>query len=425
MKLKRVTLFLIFFSLGYLRIFAQNPGLLNVSIETECILSPEAEEILNSRDRDINDFIEENRNILLESLSVAFRNDGFDVIFENQFNTGMNAQSHILKGEESGLDLVINGSFFVQETRVIIQVQVYDVYTGNLIAVKEKNSRWDNIGLISSLNQVTFSLIADLQDEKLEIEYYKENPDERDNQRPARILLTPSQSGVEIFLLGSDELIGITDTEVIELPYHPIPNDQEIVLLLKKEGYYDSEISVTISEPDIELRLSPLKQKTKDAVITSWNLSQFYGLNGAWRRYFIEDSLYMNLGGAFFLSPALNDDEFTFMHFDIQALIGYYIPFGKQSSPFRIGLSIGVGNIFSFGFGPEKWFYYDFYINWLNVYVELNFSKVAFYVSIDNRFAFGGQNAILSKGSVLPAGGEFPLLSVGVVWKIKQKEPDI
>jgi hypothetical protein len=102
-------------------------------------------------------------------------------------------------------------------------------------------------------------------------------------------------------------------------------------------------------------------------------------------------------------------------HHDLRALFGAYL-FTGPDSIFRLGVSTGLGFILSYFAVPGLGAFTDFYLNIVNISLELNFPRLLLYLRPEGRYALGIGRDLLGRGWLNVADGP-PPITLGVVWK--------
>lgn len=415
MKMHLSLLFLfLFFPLS-----AQNRG--NVLIETRCQVSPD---LVLEKDQDVQSLENEYKEMLSDALIQGIKRLDLNAGLVNSLDAELTLKEIQLIAAEENQNLLILGYVLIQPRRALIQLSLYDSVSGNILGSSQGFGRWNSISFYNTLNEQVDILIESL--DTIQLSEILDNPEYLNANRPVRIILTPVMPDVELFING-DEYFATTGDNPLELPFHPYPRGQEIVLTMKKKGYYDQETKLILDQSLKEERLPPLIPATKSALIFRYNPYEFYGATAGYRYYIKEDQWFVTIADSLFFTPALENGNTAF-HNDLQLETGFYPFFSKSIHRFRYGAVFGTGLIFSNAGVNNEW-YRDVYINWFTLFTELNLSKFSLALRIENRFNLGGDSSLLPRGNMninIPNSDsnndkpytEIPLIGLEFIWKM-------
>lgn len=397
---------------------AQNTG--NVMVEIRSTISPD---VTLEPGQEAQTLLNEYNGMLSDAVVQGVKNIGLDVSLINTLDEDLSLNEIQAQATELNQNFLIFGYILIQSRRALIQLSFYDSVSGNILGSSQGFGRWNSISFFNTLYEQVDILVESL--DRIKLAEIMENPEYLNENRPVRIILTPAMSDVELYING-DEYFATTGDSPLELPFHPYPRGQEIVLSMKKKGYYDQEAVLVLDNSLIEERLSPLIPATRNALIFRYNPYELYGATAGYRYYIREDEWYVCLADSFFITPALNNGKTAF-HNDLQLETGFYPFFSKSTHRFRYGASFGVGVIFS-NAGVESQWYSDVYVNWFTLFTELNLSKFSVALRLENRFNLGGDSSLLPRGNMqikIPNEDnrdkpytELPLLGLEFIWKL-------
>jgi len=397
---------------------AQETG--NTLIEIRSTISPD---VVLEPDQDQLELQNEYNEMLSDALVQGLKNIGLNVSLVNSLDPNLSLKEIQAQAIELNQNFLIFGYILIQSRRALIQLSFYDNASGNILGSSQGFGRWNSISFYNTLYDQVEILIDSLDTVKLaEI---LENPEYINEKRPVRIILTPAMEDVELYING-DEYFATTSDNPLELPFHPYPMGQEIVLTMKKKGFYDQESLLVLDKSLIEERLPSLIPATKSALIFRYNPYELFGATAGYRYYIREDEWFVSLANSFFVTPALENGNNAF-HNDLQIETGFYPFFSKSTHRFRYGAAFGAGVIFS-NAGVERQWYQDVYINWFTLFSELNLSRFSVAIRLENRFNFGGDASLLPRGNMqLKIPNEenqdkpytqLPLLGLELIWKL-------
>jgi hypothetical protein len=228
-----------------------------------------------------------------------------------------------------------------------------------------------------------------------------------------RITLLSPNNGAEI-LLGGAQPVGAIEDGSLVLPPIPFPLGSPITVEKRLAGYHPSRESLLIREPVQAFKLRPLRRQTRWATELNWTYGQVLGFGLAQRYYLKPDITFVAAEHYFYLQHNFNSGLPVYHH-DLRALFGAYV-FTGPDSVLRLALSTGVGLIVSYFSFPGQGAYTDFYLNLINVSLELNFPHLLVYVRPEGRYALGIGPNLLGQGWLNVAGGPSPI-TLGVAWK--------
>ena len=84
---------------------------------------------------------------------------------------------------------------------------------------------------------------------------------------------------------------------------------------------------------------------------------------------------------------------------------------------FKMGVSAGIGCIFSFFSVPDEKLYIDIYINFANLWLEWNIRQWAIFLRVEGKYSLGIGRNLLGK-ELFTVGDRFgPPVSIGVIRK--------
>ena len=83
---------------------------------------------------------------------------------------------------------------------------------------------------------------------------------------------------------------------------------------------------------------------------------------------------------------------------------------------FRLGWSTGAGMILTWFTIPDQGLYADWYLNLINISLELNFRRFLLYLRAEGKYALGWGRSLLGQGMLSSSGGP-PPMTRGFMWK--------
>jgi hypothetical protein len=295
-----------------------------------------------------------------------------------------------------GADVAVSGSFAVIDDQIYYSIQCWDVGAGRLAAGVQETTPF-NLAFFAALNQkLTTSLFPSVQLER------KESP---------RLVFTSPDEGMEVFLAGDTDIGAITDGRV-SWPVSGLSPGTRIVVEKRKPGFHtDRQTVALVTGKDIPLtRLSP---QHRSGLELSETIGQLLGAGATARAYAAPDWFYIFAGSYVWVQPPAIFASRVAFHNDYQAGLGGYLLFPPRSW-FRLGIECGPGAVFTLLSTPGFPLYSDFYISAARIILELDFTRVAFFLRQDFRYSLGLGTNLLGRGWVMNSG---PMVTVGVLFR--------
>jgi len=308
--------------------------------------------------------------------------------------------------QDAGADIALLLFYRLQRTRLTLIIRAVDVPDGVTFAGTVGHALAD-IGVYNSVRSL-YGQIADSVDVRAAMGAAGRQ------ELVDRVILTSPQTDVRVFI-GSQDYVGtIRGEDGIVLPALPFRNGQALLMKKEKPGYYSDIQRVELSAPETRAELSPLVKKTRLAATVTWTTGQAMGAGVGLRYYFTPDNFFTAFDNYFYVQDSFSADGNPVYHDDMKLSFGTYLllPYGSR---FRFGLGGGVGVITTyFGFRDIA-AALDPYLEVIELWLELNYERVSFFLRPEVKWATGGANALLPQGIV--ENGFGPSLSAGMVWK--------
>jgi hypothetical protein len=187
--------------------------------------------------------------------------------------------------------------------------------------------------------------------------------------------------------LGDEGLVGNISNGQLLLPPIPFAIGTKINVEKRKDGYHTGEETVKLKEPEMVIKLRPLRKQTRTATELNWTLGQMLGLGVAQRFYLKPDQTYLGVEHYFYVQHDFASEKPVFHH-DLRALFGGYV-FSGPHRLLRVNISTGVGMIVTYFTIQNQPMYADFYWNLFNTTFELNFKRYLFYFRSEAKYALG------------------------------------
>jgi hypothetical protein len=360
---------------------------------------------------------------ITDSVSAAFTVGGYGIIPADAWGTEAQKRSIAPRSlldeatatsiaQAVGADLAVTGYFTVQDDKIYISLQCWDVAAGALAAGLQQTARF-NIAFYSSLHDKVSAML----------------PEIRLQGRPAEIASTPvgtaaaarqptvsdltflsPDEGMDLYVAGDTRIGTISQGKFVWRSAGLVPGSRFSVEK-RKSGYHPSSQTVRASS---EIRLSRLEGENKHAVEADWTLGQLLGLGAALRLYFQPDTTFSYVSNYFFLQPALTSAGSPVVHDDLSIGFGTYLIFPPESW-IRLGVSAGVGSIFSSLTGPTSQGYTDFYLDVFNWWVETRVLGPVIFLRQEWKYDIGGGSSLLPNRWLMVS--QFPPMTLGVMFR--------
>ena len=312
-------------------------------------------------------------------------------------------------------DIAITGFYYIEEKSIIIDFKCYSVRQNRLIASYIDSGR---IGL--SLHNLINIAISEMVPQILEVKEYiiqinKDTEDAVDKPAYYELTLLSEDEGMEVYLPENTFLGSIVNGRLI-IDTIPFIVGSELIINKRKQGYHSEEELIFLEEVNQEFTLSPLTKETRFAAEIIWTTGQVFGLGMGFRYYIKPDSFFISADDYLYMQYGFNERSSPVFHNDLRMLAGKYL-FFSYNSMFRMGVSAGLGCIFSFYSLPEQRLYTDFYINFSNFWVEWNIKQWAIFLRLEGKYTLGIGRNLLGKTFVALDRGFGPPITVGVIRK--------
>jgi hypothetical protein len=226
-----------------------------------------------------------------------------------------------------------------------------------------------------------------------------------------RIVVLSGDEGAEIWVNGVVR-VGVVADGRLELPFQRLNLGSKFVVVARKSGYYDDTEEFTLDEEWMELPLRPLERKVDSELSFIYTVGQFIGFGAGYSFYAIPRQLYFGAENYFFLQLSDTLGSHAVVHDDLRVLMGLYL-LSTPGVAFKVGISTGLGCVFSFIAMPDTPLYTDIYFNLININVEFRIWEVTFFVREEMKLGLAITNNLLGGGFYF-IRGEIPIFSFGL-----------
>jgi len=322
------------------------------------------------------------------------------------------AEVDLLDGEkalalaaEAGARLAVTGFYRVEDRQFVLEIKCYDVEAQAFIQGVLKTGRL-NLAMYNLMNGAVKELMP-------KVSLIGKAPPLPGPAFAEQVTLRSVDEGAEILLAGSQPVGSIRDGALL-LPPIPFPLGSAITVEKRKEGFHASRESLLLDKPVQEFRLRPLRPRTRWGTELNWTVGQLLGVGVAQRYYFQPDLSYA-AAELYNYAQSNFTDSHPLFHHDLRLLYGGYL-FPGPDEVFRLGWSTGAGTILTWFTIPDQGLYADWYLNLINVSLELNFRKWLVYLRAEGKYALGLGRNLLGQGWLSMTDGP-PPITMGFMWK--------
>ena len=358
---------------------------------------------------------EELQGIIYDALDVALQHAGYRIVDPERTRTlwreteeqyGRSEQDR-LQGRytvpvarDLGADIAVTGFFRIEdesrvldEARILFAVKGYDVQTERFVAGRVSAGR--GITLHNVINDAV-SAIVPLLNQRRAASSTTEALEEEQGVALAEVILLSQDEGAEVYWAGEARAGSIVDGS---LKLQAVQGT-ELVVESRKEGYHPrtQRFELTPEQSGFaRLELKPLARESTWGSEFTHTVGQALGLGFGLRYYLKPDSLFLTAEDYFFLQKALGTSASPVFHNDLRVLLGRYV-FLPPTAWFRLGISTGLGAVLSGDTMPETRLYTDFYLDFVNWWLEVNARTWIFFVRLEGRYMLGVGNNLLPAG---------------------------
>jgi len=325
-----------------------------------------------------------------------------------------------LKGEEAvsgeklleyakklGADSAVVSSYGIEGgKRLYVQIVVYDVRTGKIVA-SLMNSGYASLAGFDFLAEVVEAVTPSIQ------EYLKvfNRTEPTTYEAVEGIVFRSKDEGLQV-RYESGQYIGSISDGTLRAPYVPFVVGTTIKVGMEKPDYYPDSRSFVLKEGMNEINLPPLERKFRNELSVYWCYGQSVGAGVGYRYYPIPDYIFLSVDNYFYLQYDFMDYNEPVYHDDASFSVGAYF-FSSHLTPVRFGASVGCGVIVTSFTKSDMPTYTDYYINFATLFLDLNIRPWTLYAQGALKYSLGiGNNILGQQYLILPKFG--PFVSVGV-----------
>ncbi len=361
---------------------------------------------------------EKYQKIVTDALDVELKSLGLAIVPQDEWREAQEvlelSDEALVSGENAiavarrvNAQLAIAGFYLIESDRILVQIKCYNVKQNRLIASFLDSRR---VGL--ALYNLISSAVATMQP-KVERGMNPLPTAERlSDPLLAKVELFSPDEGAEVYLNGEEPLGSIEDGH---LSIYSIKGT-DLHIELRKSGYHSSKEVIRLDDEFLhEHHARRMVRRTRWASEILYTGGQMLGLGFGLRFYFLPDQFFMSLDDYLYVQHSFEEQSQPILHNDIRLLTGTYL-FLDAHSPFRFGISAGLGIILTGFTVPEMPIFTDFYINVLNAWVEWNMTKWMLYLRVEGKYGIDvGENLLGGKWYLI--GDAVPPITLGWVKK--------
>jgi len=368
-------------------------------------------------DLSTSDEYREYQSIISNQLRAELKNAGFDIIPREEWEKVRERQgvrvSELYQGnvalgiaEEVEAEIALVSFYSVAERQMVLEIKCYDVAQKAMI---------NGVFKIARINLSIYNVIGEAVTELIPGIHLLGPPPIVESPVVEEIALLSADEDAEIYL-GDEGFVGRISEGKLLLPPIPFALGTKITVEKRKEGYHTGNETLKLKEPEMIIKLQPLRKQTRSATELTWTVGQLLGFGLAQRIYLRPDLSYLSAEHYFYVQHNLSDSKPVFHH-DLRALFGGYLFTGPDRAA-RFNISTGFGMIATYFALADQPMYADFYWNLINVALELNFLKFVLFVRSEQKYALGAGPANLLGRGWISAFGEGPTsFTLGFAWK--------
>ena len=354
------------------------------------------------------------------SVSAAFGVGGYSIIPPDEWNgevqrRALNSRALLAEAtaesvaQAVGADLAVTGYFTVEDDRIYISLQCWDVAAGVLATGLQQTARF-NLAFYSSLHDKVAEML----------------PEIRLAERPAQVasgaalvkkqptvddltFVSPDE-GMDVFLVDDARIGAISDGRLV-WKSGGLVQGSPFRVEKRKQGFHTSHETVRAAK---EIRLSRLESEKTKAFELDWTLGQLLGLGAALRAYTHPDSTFFFVGSYLYAQPPLTAAGSLVFHYDMNLGVGGYL-FFPPDFPVRFGVSTGAGFTLSILTGVAGAGYADLYLNVINWWLETKVLGPVIFLRQEWKFTIGEGPNLLGKQWMM--AGDIPPMTIGVMFR--------
>ena len=347
----------------------------------------------------------EYEDAITESVSAAFRANGYDVVAPEKWQEEarrralqpralLSEPAAVAAARATGAGIAVTGYYSVDGESIYVSLQCWDVASGVLAVGLQQTTQFD-IGFYGALFGQVTGMLSRIQLSPLPRltgsgqttgPAQQSTPAASTSKAPVLTditFLSPDE-GMELFLAGGTRIGAIQDGRLL-WQGDGLPAGTRFTVEKRKGGFHTGVETVRAAE---EVRLRGLVAERARALEVDWTFGQLAGLGATLRAYALPDMGFLFLGNYFYVQPPLSSAGFTVLHYDVSAGAGTYLIFPPDSW-IRLGVSTGAGSVFTLTTGPASAGYSDVYWDVFNWWIETRVLGPVVFLRQEWKFTLG------------------------------------
>jgi hypothetical protein len=279
---------------------------------------------------------------------------------------------------------VVTGFHKIEGNRITVEIKLYGVESARLISGTMLEVRPD----LSLYNDIDVAVREALSEAERAL---GARPAREQGVASPRLVLLSDQDGVEVSAAGNT--LGTISDGRLELESL---TDLEMEVVLSADGYHTATQRVSVSPEGDPVRLRDLVRQRRwgsEIVITT---GQIMGLGYGLRYYLRPDELFVAGDDYLFVQDSLLPGSQPVVHNDFRIRVGRYVLLGPYS-PFRFGVSTGLGGVLTWYTAPGLSPAFDLYLSVADLWIEWNRERWSFFYRIEGKYALGLDSGILGR----------------------------
>ncbi len=351
---------------------------------------------------------------LSEAVEQEFGAVGFALIPQDQWNGEavrlkipplriLEAQQALAIARSTTADMAVIGSYSMENDRILVSVQCYDVADGTLITGFLRTMRF-NLGFYNLLHKEIGDLV-----QKVIFVTAPKLIGIQENVRVDAITFTCPQDGLEVVVEGQKSAGRIQGGSLV-FKTGGVKAGTVLRLEKQREGYHTVWQTVHAAP---EVVLTPIPKKDTWATEINWTTGQLEGAGATMRWYPLPNWIMVCFSEYLFAQIPFVHGASWPLHSDSELLAGLYL-FWPPESAFRFGISAGFGTYLTWVPATSLPVYTDVYINLLNIWAEYRIWNVTFLLRIQGKVALGLGTNVLG-ANFISGGPLFIPVTLGVV----------
>jgi len=315
----------------------------------------------------------------------------------------LEAQQALAIARSTTADMAVIGSYSMENDRILVSVQCYDVAAGTLITGFLRTMRF-NLGFYNLLHREIGDLV-----QKVIFVTAPKLIGIQENLRVDAITFTCPQDGLEVVVEGQKSAGRIQGGSLV-FKTGGVKAGTVLRLEKQREGYHTVWQTVHAAP---EVVLTPIPKKDTWATEIDWTTGQLEGAGATMRWYPLPNWIMVCFSEYLFAQIPFVHGASWPLHSDSELLAGLYL-FWPPESAFRFGISAGFGTYLTWVPATSLPVYTDVYINLLNIWAEYRIWNVTFLLRIQGKVALGLGTNVLG-ANFISGGPLFIPVTLGVV----------